>query len=137
MHISIHSEIRKNRSLPKTETRTKLGHKIPSQETRAPENRSDLSRDRAPAWRAVLDGRLLVWVFAGHDVMIASLLRERLWVRESGKQAGEHGLTLSGLPAKRCTFEGADSIAQRRSLRRNELKLSKVQWFGKSRRLHR
>ena len=58
---------------PELETRTKLSHQIPSQESRAAENRGDLSRDRAPAGRAVLDGRLFAGIFAGHDVMVASL----------------------------------------------------------------
>jgi len=69
----------KNTGLPETELRTKLSHQIPSQETRAPKNRGDLSGDRAPSGRAMLDGWLLVGVFAGHDVMVASLT-ERLWV---------------------------------------------------------
>ena len=58
---------------PELETRTELSHQIPSQEPRAAENRGDLSRDRAPAGRAVLDSWLFAGVFASHDVMVASL----------------------------------------------------------------
>ena len=63
-------------------------------------------------------------------------MRERLLVQGSGGRTREYSLTLSGLLARRCNFEGADSIAQRRSLR-NGLKLSKAQWVGKSRLLCR
>ena len=79
-HIGIQSRDNtgpKNEGLPETELRTKLGHQIPSQETRAPKNRGDLPGDRASSGRAMLDGWLLVGVFAGHDVMVASLA-ERL-----------------------------------------------------------
>jgi len=66
------------------ETRTELRHQIPPQESRTPKNRNDLSGDRAPAGRAVLDSWLFVGVFAGHDVMVASL-RERLLVQGCGE----------------------------------------------------
>ena len=75
-HIRIYSEttrVRRTRSVREPETRTELSHQIPSQESRTPKNRNNLSGDRAPAGRAVLDGWLLVGVFASQDVMVASL----------------------------------------------------------------
>ena len=101
---------RRTRVSPWTETRTKLSHQITSQESGAPKHRGNLSGDRASTWGTILNGRLLAGVFAGHNVMVASLRRERvvgLRVWEVG-----HELTLSGLLVRRCNFEGADCIAQ-------------------------
>ena len=42
-------------------------------------------------------------------------MTERSRVQGSGRWVGDRGLTLSGLLARRCNFEGAESIAQRRS----------------------
>jgi hypothetical protein len=63
----------KNEGLPWIETRTKLSYQIATQESGASKHRGNLSGDCAPAWRAVLDGWLLVGVFTGHNVMVASL----------------------------------------------------------------
>jgi hypothetical protein len=73
--VYAYTQVRRTRGVRGPETRTELSHQIPSQESRTPKDRDDLSRDRAPAGRAILDGWLLVGVFAGQDVMVASLRR--------------------------------------------------------------
>ena len=88
-HISIQS--RDNTGSKVRSLRTKLSYQVPSQKSRASKNRGDLSGDRAPSGRAMLDGWLLVGVFAGHDVMVPSLA-ERLWVQDSERVEGSIAL---------------------------------------------